>query len=58
MAMLPFAGYNMADYLGHLVKTGKNPRQTPRFRRDADGNFMWPGFGASASRLEFEIRFL
>lgn len=61
MAMLPFAGYNMADYLGHLVKMGKNLKQTPRFyhvnwfRRDADGNFMWPGFGANARVLAWIV---
>ncbi len=57
MAMLPFAGYNMADYLGHLVKMGKGLSQTPRFyhvnwfRRDANGDFMWPGFGSNARVL-------
>ena len=62
MAMLPFAGYNMADYLGHLVKMGKNLSQTPRFyhvnwfRRDAEGNFMWPGFGANARVLAWIVR--
>ena len=57
MAMLPFAGYNMADYLGHLVKMGKNLTKTPRFfhvnwfRKSAQGKFMWPGFGDNARVL-------
>lgn len=61
MAMLPFAGYNMADYLGHLVQMGKGLKQTPRFyhvnwfRRDAEGNFMWPGFGANARVLAWIV---
>ena len=61
MAMLPFAGYNMANYLGHLVQMGKNLEQTPRFyhvnwfRRDAEGNFMWPGFGANARVLAWIV---
>lgn len=61
MAMLPFAGYNMADYLGHLVQMGKHLIQTPRFyhvnwfRKDDDGNFMWPGFGANARVLAWIV---
>lgn len=61
MAMLPFAGYNMADYLGHLVQMGKHLSQTPRFyhvnwfRKDDDGNFMWPGFGANARVLAWIV---
>lgn len=61
MAMLPFAGYNMANYLGHLVEMGKGLSQTPRFyhvnwfRRDANGDFMWPGFGANARVLAWIV---
>lgn len=53
-AMVPFCGYNMADYFQHWFTIGDTLRQngqTPRifqvnwFSKDDDGNFMWPGFG-------------
>ena len=52
-AMLPFCGYNMADYFGHWLKVGQKLRfdRAPRifqvnwFRKGADGRFLWPGFG-------------
>ncbi|MGQ0679083.1 MAG: phosphoenolpyruvate carboxykinase (GTP) [Actinomycetota bacterium] len=52
-AMLPFCGYNMADYLDHWLKIGASadPSKLPRiylvnwFRKDAEGRFLWPGFG-------------
>lgn len=62
MAMLPFAGYNMADYLGHLVKMGKGLSATPRFfhvnwfRKSAQGKFMWPGFGDNARVLAWVVQ--
>ena len=50
MAMLPFIGYHMGDYLRHYIKFGKSLKEPPRvfnvnwFRQDEDGKFMWPGF--------------
>jgi len=63
-AMLPFCGYNMADYWGHWLKIGSftSPEKLPRiysvnwFRRDADGRFIWPGFGDNSRVLEWIIR--
>jgi phosphoenolpyruvate carboxykinase (GTP) len=53
-AMLPFIGYNMADYFGHWLTIGKNapkPEALPKifnvnwFRKDQDGKWLWPGYG-------------
>jgi phosphoenolpyruvate carboxykinase (GTP) len=63
-AMLPFCGYNMADYWGHWLEFGKRLRSTgtvPRifqvnwFRKGADGKFLWPGFGENARVLEWML---
>jgi phosphoenolpyruvate carboxykinase (GTP) len=58
-AMLPFCGYNMADYWAHWLEVGAatTPDKLPRiyyvnwFRRDAEGRFLWPGFGENSRIL-------
>jgi phosphoenolpyruvate carboxykinase (GTP) len=63
MAMLPFIGYNVGDYMQHWIDIGKNSDESklPKvffvnwFRRGDDGRFLWPGFGENSRVLKWII---
>lgn len=62
MAMRPFMGYNFGEYLQHWINLNKDGRKMPKifhvnwFRKDRNGNYLWPGYGENIRVIDWIVR--